>query len=197
MVYTLIILYLLNFLSITEWELKKQKNEIKVYTRTVEGSAYKEFRGEIEIENSSFREVLQVLFDVKNFENLFPDCMNPEILKQEGEYYNVHYLQTKAPFPVKNRDGIYELKAEIAENGNYAIVHIKPLPDYIVVKKEFVRIKEGTGFWELKKLDSGNIYVIYQFHGEPGGEIPAWVANNFIVSQPYNTLKNLREILKK
>jgi hypothetical protein len=180
----------------SEWKLKKEKDGIEVYTRSVEGSSFAEFRGITTIENSSLEEVLTVIFDVKNYDNLFPDCMNPKVLKQEGKYYNIHYIQVKAPWPVKNRDSVYEEKAVIDKNGRHAVVLLKPLPDTIAEVKDFVRIREGSGFWELEEDESKNVKVTYQFHGEPGGEIPAWLANSFVVTQPFETLVNLKNRLK-
>jgi len=185
-----------NFYSESEWKLKKDKDGIEVYTRTVEGSLFDEFKGVTTIENSSLEKVLAVILDVKNYGSLFPDCMNPKVLKQDGKYYDIHYIQVKAPWPVKNRDTVYEQKAVVDENGKHALVSLKPLPDFIVENKDFLRIREGSGFWELEEDENGNVMVVYQFHGEPGGEIPAWLANSFVVTQPYETLVNLKNRLK-
>ena len=180
----------------SEWNLKKDKDGIEVYTRTFEGSLFDEFKGLTTIENSSLEKVLAVILDVKNYGSLFPDCMNPKVLKQDGKYYDIHYIQVKAPWPVKNRDTVYEQKTVIDENGKHALVSLKPLPDFIVEDKDFLRIREGSGFWELEEDENGNVMVVYQFHGEPGGEIPAWLANSFVVTQPFQTLVNLKNRLK-
>jgi len=185
-----------NFYSESEWKLKKDKDGIAVYTRPVEGSLFDEFKGVTTIENNSLEKVLAVILDVKNYGSLFPDCMNPIVLKQDGKYYDIHYIQVKAPWPVKNRDTVYEQKTVIDENGKHALVSLKPLPDFIVEDKDFLRIREGSGFWELEEDENGNVMVVYQFHGEPGGEIPAWLANSFVVTQPFQTLVNLKNRLK-
>jgi hypothetical protein len=191
-----LILLFINPFHESDWNLKKEKDGIKIYTRSVEGSSFDEFKGTTTIEKSSVSEVLEIILDVKNYESLFPDCMNPRVLKQEGKYYDVHYIQVKAPWPVKNRDTVYEQKAVVDKNGKHAVVTLKPLPDYIAEDKDFLRIREGSGFWELEEDNNKSVKVIYQFHGEPGGDIPAWLANSFVVSQPFETLKNLKNRLK-
>jgi hypothetical protein len=187
-----LILLFINPFPESEWNLKKEKDGIKIFTRSVEGSTFDEFKGTTTIKKSSLSEVLDVILDVENYESLFPDLMNPKVLKQDGKYYDIHYIQVKAPWPVKNRDTVYEQKAVVDENGKYAFVSLNPLPDFIVEDKDFVRILEGSGFWELEEDESNNVKVIYQFHGEPGGHTPAWLANIFVVSQPFETLKNLK-----
>jgi len=191
----LLILLFINPSPESEWKLKKDKNGIEIYTGSFEGSTFDEFKGIITIEKSSLKEVLAVILDVENYAELFPDCMNPKVLKQEGEYYDIHYIQTKGPLTIKDRDSVFEQKAEVGKNGKYARVTLKPLPGYIAENNDMVRIREGSGFWELEEDDNSNVKVTYQFHGEPGGDIPAWLANSFVETHPFQTLMNLKNRL--
>jgi hypothetical protein len=193
----LITLFLFSSANGTDWVLKKDKSGIKVYTRSFEGSSFDEFKGETLIPNVSLSKVLEVILDVKNYGSLFPDCMNPKILKQDGQFYDIHYIQTKGPFPVKDRDCIYEQKTEIDKDGKHAVVRLNPLPDYFAETKEMVRIRKGSGFWELEEDNIKNVKVIYQFHGEPGGDVPSWLANSFVETHPYKTMINLKSRLGK
>jgi len=143
----------------------------------------------------TLQEVLDVILDVKNYNRLFPDCMNPKILKQEGKWYDIHYIQTKGAFPVKDRDGVFEQRTVFDQNGKHARVTLQSVPDYIAENKDMVRIRKGSGFWELEEEDTKHVKVVYQFHAEPGGEIPSWLANSFVVTHPYQTLKNLKSRL--
>ena len=175
-----------------DWVLKKDKSGIKVFTRSFEGSSFDEFKGVIVISDVTLSAALDVVLDVMNYGSLFPECMNPKILKQYGPYYDIHYIQTKGPFPIKDRDCVYEQKAVIDQNGKHARVSLNPLPDYVAKTKEMIRIRNGSGFWELEEDNNKNVKLIYQFHGEPGGDIPSWLANLFVETHPYKTLINLR-----
>jgi len=192
----LIILLLFSLSQSTgDWQLKKEKDGISIYTRKVEGSNFLEFKAITTIDKVLLMDVLDILLDVENYDKLYADCMNPKLLKKEGNFYDIHYIQTKGVLTLKDRDGIYEQKTVIDNNGKHALVSLKPLPDYIDVYKNCVRIRDGSGFWELEDMGKGTVKVIYQFHGEPGGEIPAWLVNRFVVSHPLKTIKNLKERL--
>lgn len=193
--FLLISVFFLNGAIYADWELKKTSGGIEIYTRPVKGSSFDEFKGVTVISNVTLEEVLTVILDVKNYAHLFPDCMNPKILKQEGKGYDIHYIQTKGPFPVKDRDSVFEQKTVIDRDGKHAFVTLKPLPDYIEENKDMVRIRKGSGFWELVEDSQKRVTVTYQFHGEPGGDIPSWLANSFVVSHPFQTLKNLKSRL--
>ena len=52
------------------------------------------------------------------------------------------------------------------------------------------------GFWSLTPRE-GEIEVIYEVHSEPGGSVPAWLANSFVVDAPFNTLQGLRQLAEQ
>lgn len=181
----------------SDWTLKKEKDGIQIHTRSVQGSSFEEFKGIVFIENTNIPDILDVLFDVKSYTELFPDCIEAENIERYGEYHQIHYTVTKGPWPVDDRDGVYEMKAEIAENGEEALVKLFTRSDKLELKKKRVRLKNGVGSWKLEKTGDQRIRVQFQFHGEVGGGVPAWIANTFIVSYPFGTLENLRNRLDK
>jgi Polyketide cyclase / dehydrase and lipid transport len=193
--FLLISVFFLYGAYLSDWDLRKKSSGIEIYTRSIEGSDFEEFKGVTVISDVTLTEVLNVILDVENYDDWFPDCMNARILKQEGKWYDIHYIQTKGPLLVKNRDSIFEQVTVIDQDGKHARIILKSLPDYIIENEDMVRIRTGSGFWDLKEDNQKNVTIIYQFHGEPAGDIPSWMANSFVVSHPYETLKNLKSRL--
>jgi hypothetical protein len=193
--FLLISVFFLSGAFLSDWDLKKSSSGIDIYTRSIEGSSFDEFKGVTVISDVTLEEVLNVILDVENYDDLFPDCINPRILKKEGKWYDIHYIQTKGPFPVKDRDSVFEQVTVVDQDGRHARIVLKPLPDYIAENEDMIRVRKGSGFWDLKEDNRKNVTVIYQFHGEPGGDVPSWLANSFVVSHPYGTLKNLKSRL--
>jgi hypothetical protein len=179
------------------WQLKKDKEGIKIYTRDVQGSSFKEFKALTTVIGADIFQVLNVIFDVKNYDRLFPDCSDQKMLKEFSEYHNIQYLIIHTPWPVSDRDNVSELQAHFSKDSSGVAVSIKLLPDYIEKKKGLVRLREGKGFWKLKKLNNNRVEVIYQYHSNPGGNIPSWLANSFVVNHPYKTLQNLKKRVLK
>lgn len=186
----------LNFDNDSGWKLRKDKSGITVYTRVVEGSSFEEFKAITILPNTSVTDVLDVISDIKNYTSLMPDCISAKILLRKGNNYNIHYFSVKAPWPVKNRDGVYEATTTISDNNKTARIELKPLGNYIEEEKNFIRLKKGTGYWELEEIDTNATKVTYQFHGDPEGKVPAWLANSYVVSNPFQTFINLKSILK-
>ena len=53
------------------------------------------------------------------------------------------------------------------------------------------------GFWKLVPKGDNLTEVTYQVHTEPGGSVPALIANKFVVDAPFKTLQGLKERAEK
>ncbi len=187
----LVILFCFQNLSANEdWVLKKNQNNIKIYTRSSDQSSFAEFKGVTTLQKCELNKVLELLLDVDNYEAWFPDCMNSKILELKSAYHNIHYSETKSPWPAQDRCGVYEQKTVLSEDGKRAEMVFIALPDYPVEVKKMVRITEAVGKWILEESND-ELKITYQFNGNPGGDIPSWLANTFVVKHPFETLESL------
>lgn len=196
----LLVFFIITYASDREkvdWKLRKDADGVKIFTRHVEGSPFEEFKGIVTITNTSICKVLDVIMDVKNYPNNFPNCGSAQVLVQKSNYNDIHYLTIKAPWPVTDRDAVYEATTTFSLDGKHAQVKLVPRGDYISEKKNFIRVHNGKGFWDLEEVAPNTIQVVYQFHADPAGEIPAWIANSVIVSNPFKTLENLKKLMQK
>lgn len=178
----------------TDWKLRKEDGGVKIFTRNIEGSPFEEFRGVVTISNTTLTGVLDVIMDVKNYPKNFPNCGSSQVLEKKSKYDDIHYITIDAPWPVTDRDAIYEANTSFYDNGKRAFVKLTPRGDYTEENKNYIRVHNGTGFWELEEVAPNTIQVVYQFHADPAGEIPAWVANSVIVMNPLKTLESLRKL---
>ena len=177
-----------------EWDLKKDKEGIKLYTKHVEGSTLKAIKA-----NTTFHAPLEVcvaiLRDIPNLNELFPDCIKVEkVMQSESE--QIHYLQLKAPWPVTNRDGAFKLQYSYDASEETVIVRASMTSDKYPLQDGFVRLDAGGGTWKFKRLDAEHTELEYYYHGEPGGSIPSWLANSVVEENPYKMLSNFHSLLK-
>lgn len=82
----------------------------------------------------------------------------------------------------------------ITINSEQVRVNVTGMPEYIEPIEGIVRMAKANGYWLLTTLGTEKTSVTYQMHVEPGGLIPAWLANPFIVNVPFSTFKELRKI---
>jgi hypothetical protein len=189
-IFLLTVLY--NYLvpTSTNWKLAKEKDGIRVYTRTVSGTAYQEVKSEVEIAASP-EALLQVLNDYSSIEPWRFKVIDLELL--DGEPMGDHqlYFALGVPFPLSDRDFALDVSVQETPDGGIRIpfqLSKKQVPN----RKGRVRMDKMEGFWSLEPQNNGRTLVTYQYLSDPAG-IPAWIVNMFTVTAPYQALKRLRE----
>lgn len=180
-----------------EWELSKSKNEISIYLRSVDYSDYKEFKGEMVV-NSSPDKIVSFLQHIESFKKWLPDCLESKKLIQISAKEQINYILTDVPWPYDDRDIIYQFSVSDRDlkTGQIKII-LSNKPGFVAVKKNVVRIPQSEGCWTITPINNNQTLMVYQMHVEPGGYVPAWLANLKIVDTPYNFLHNLRDQIEK
>ncbi|WKV13215.1 START domain-containing protein [Marivirga harenae] len=181
----------ISVLSQTAWEVDLSEDDIIVYTRFEEDSEFKSFKAFMLIEASP-NEIVEVLENANNYTEWYGFTKTANVLDQgNGIQYN--YVETIFPWPYNNRDMVYKMVIDNV-NSKEVFISLEGIPDYLPEKKGIVRMRKAKGFIKLKS--SGKYTELtYQFHSEPGENIPVWLANISIAELPFTTLTGLRKIL--
>lgn len=195
-IYTIIILFLYSFYSfeLQAWDIVKSENGIQVFTRDVAGSNLKEFKAIMTVDVEPDR-VLSLLQNGNSMSIWWPDCIESKVLSGSGTLDWKVYFMTKVPFPLENRDTINHFIAKKDSNSKVISIQIKGIPDAVPTKLGVVRIPKLTGSWTISPKETGT-EIIYQLHADPGGSIPAFVANSTVVDGPLKTFQAMKQKLK-
>ena len=172
------------------WQVAKNEDGIKVSLSEVAGSKYKAYQGVTTIK-ASVAKLRALQEDVAAACSWIHECKMQKVLKQDGDK-TWTYTQFNTPWPVTPRDSVLEITTVEGADGSLTR-NLLGQPTYIPEEKGFVRVAQVEGFWKLVPKGPNETEVTYQVHTEPGGSVPSWVANKFVVDAPFNTLKSLRE----
>ena len=175
------------------WSLDKRENGIDIYTRPVEGSGIKEFKGEALVD-AEVDAILALLRDSDRFKTWFPDTPESKLLSLDGNT-SYQYSVMGTPWPMADRDTVFRSVAKRDETTGIVNITLAAAPDYHPVRKGRVRVRKARGTWRLEPIAPGKTHVTMTMHLEPGGEIPEWMINVRIVATPFKALTNLREAL--
>lgn len=171
------------------WQVAKDEEGIQVSLSEVAGSKYKAYRG-VTVIKAPLAKIKALQEDVASSCAWVHECKSQKLLKHEGDQ-SWTYTQFNTPWPVTPRDSILHVTT-VQEADGSLMRKLEGEPKYLPEEKGFVRVAQVEGFWKLvPKVDSTE--VTYQVHTEPGGSVPSWLANKFVVEAPFNTLKALRE----
>jgi hypothetical protein len=172
-----------------DWQVAKDEGGIKVSLSEVTGSQYKAYRGVTTIK-ASVAKLRGLQEDAVGACAWIHECKSQKLLKRDGAM-SWTYTQFNTPWPVTPRDSVLMVTTEEGADGSLTRT-LKGQPTYIPEEKGFVRVAQVEGFWKFVPKGTNQTEVTYQVHTEPGGSVPSWLANKFVVDAPFDTLKALK-----
>lgn len=196
----LLIVFLLFTLPVTatktDWQLVKDKDGIKVYTADSKTAALKLIRVTAEFEGTPER-LWAIVQDVDKQREWVYGTKSSYLIKRTSHAELLYYVETELPWPASNRDIPIRMKMSENRASQTLTINTIGLPKAIPVNDGKVRVPHLTARWEVKAVSKDKIKVDYFLDLNPGGAIPAWIANLFVTKGPFETFANLRELLKK
>ncbi len=175
------------------WELKKDKNGIKVYIRKTDISPVKAFKAVMEIK-ADISAMTAFLMDIDDYPSWVEMCSDSKVIKQFSETEKYMYNKASFPWPVKDRDVVTYRKWFQDPETLAAQVDFIGSPDFIPPNEGVLRLPFLLGYYRLTQKENGNLEVIFESIAEAGGWIPAFVVNWTIVGMPYRTFTKFQEM---
>ena len=175
-----------------EWKEVRNRDGVKIFNRSVNGSKIKEYKAEMELDGMYFDKLCAILYDVENYNKWLDKCADSELIKKENELSFVVYNRHDTPWPSNDRDNFTRMKFQKSEE--VFTVQIENLPDYAPTKKKVVRIRDLRANWKVEKLNSGKIRVTEVVWFDPL-KLPAFIINMVTTDSPFQSFLNLKELL--
>lgn len=179
-----------------QWKFAKSAEGVTAYTRSVADSSFKEYKVETEVE-ATLTQVVAMLMSVSDMPQWVDRCAEASMLKEISPTESITRSVTASPFPLKNREAIAHGKLTQDPVTKVVTMTASGRADFIPPNPKYERVTKLRGTWILEPKAGGKVHVKMIGHTDPGGVIPAAIANQFVVMIPFNTIKNLRTQIKK
>lgn len=176
------------------WHLAHDEDGIQVYLDDVPGSTYQRFRGVATI-NADVRTLVDLQENLRVACKWLYACADMRLLKVEGDSTWV-YLTTTLPWPATTRDIVLQVQTERLDDGTL-LRHLRAVPGMVQHVPGQIRVRQLEGEWRMVPKGERVTEVTYQLQAEPAGDIPAWLANRFVIDAPVVTLKTLRAVAER
>jgi len=182
--------------SQSNWKLTKNKDGIQVYQRDAKNSNFKNIKVECTLEGN-FEKLIAIINNVSHYKDWVYNNKATSLLKRVNGYEFYYYTETFLPWPLDNRDAVMHTKIT-KDSGNRVLrINSVAVPNYIAKKGDKVRITRSDINWNVTKISSNNIRIVYTFETDPGGNVPAWLVNSLADKGPFESFKKLGELLKQ
>lgn len=176
------------------WELAKDKNNIKVYISIGGASKFKSIKVEA-VMNGSLDQLIDLLKNSASNKNWVYATKESYLLKNGSNNENLSYTETEVPWPASNRD--IPINMQLTQDVKNGRLHItaKGIPNAIPEKKGIVRIPFFNSWWNVQ-ANKNKLFIEYFLEVDPGGSVPAWINNLFVARGPYETFSKLATLLR-
>lgn len=175
----------LGFANADEWKSSKQSNGVEVFTKEVPGSALKAFKG-VTLVKASMSSLIALLEDVPEYKNWMYNIKTSNTVGENTTTDGLVYVVQKAPI-IADRDICFEYK--ISKTGESVRFEFREKPTGVPMT-DYVRVQYFRGLFKL--TPKGNdVEVVYEVAADPGGSVPASLANTMAVDIPFATLSNI------
>jgi hypothetical protein len=180
--------------SQTDWEKKRDRNGIVIYTRVSEDNPLKEYRAQAKI-NYPILDVYEFSIDLERRPEWVIRCMGMEILDTIEDGLIRYHTRYDVPWPLADRDLV--VSADLSFDGEKArLLTVSTELDY-PLEEGMIRMKSYREDVRLEKLDPQRTLFRAEGFADPGGTLPPWIINMFLVDGIYDSVIATREALEK
>lgn len=175
-----------------DWSLRKDKNDIQVFTRKSARFKLDEIRVACNMPGSA-TQLVSVLWDVNDHTQWVYKTMESKLIKIISPSELYYYTQISCPWPFQNRDLAVDMNISQNKITKVITVEIKNMNGYMPEKLGIVRIKYSFVKWVITPINSKECKVDYTIQADPSGSLPIWLLNLLISKGPYESFMKLRE----
>ena len=175
-----------------DWQLKRDRDGIQVYTCKVAGSSFKAVKAVTEID-VSLSSVVALLRDAQACPKWADRCGQSYVYEQVDTMEEYIYTRNAMPWPISDRDVLAHVVWRQNPTDLSVIMISRATADKMPKTKGVVRLVEARVEWQIKPLAQARVQLTTLAHINPGGPLPAWVTNMLLVDSPHKTFKNLKK----
>ncbi len=178
------------------WVLRKNKNDIELYARFPEESRFKEVKATC-VFAAQIPDLVKTVLDVESYPDWVSNIKEAGTLKKTSDKEYINYYIADFPWPLKDRDVVLNTTLVQEEDSRTVYIELEGRGNFIAERENIVRIQNIHAYWYFIPEPSGMVRVSYQMLVNPGGNIPVWLINKFLIEGPYQNLYRLRELMER
>lgn len=184
----------LNLAMAGDWKSLGVTNGVEVYQKHESGSGLYAFKGTFTTD-LSVAELMGVLRD----ESISKDWVDMMVFSTVIEQYSDTHLAIHQgydlPWPVSDRDYVFDKKVVIEPTTKTASVHLTSIEhSKAPVSSDYVRAHGERTYWQFKVNSEGKTDITVEVLTDPEGSLPDWAVNSIQADWPH---KSIHALLKR
>ncbi len=173
------------------WNLKKDHDGILIYSRSRQDSKFNELKAVFDLPGT-FDQLSSILNDVSNYKTWVYCTVSSTLIERKSTTEIVYYSRISAPWPVSNRDFYSDTRIWVDSLTHKMHLSSRSIDNFPLSKDHFVRIPFLKAEWIITATSTTTLHVDYTLSWDPGGNIPAFLANTFSTTGPLQSFSQLK-----
>jgi hypothetical protein len=177
-----------------DWEKVKSESGVEVFEKKINGKLA--FRGIGEITGKPGK-LVGIIENNVRWKHWIENFRSGKLLEKKSDFHKVFYQSFHSPFPVSDRDLVYESKI-VGDNRTGIIgVEMRSTSHPNAPRSVGVRVNLIYSVYKIEPKASNKMKVTFETMSDPGGAIPGFMANWATRSYPVTLFEGLRAEMKR
>lgn len=182
--------------SDNNWEFLKEIEQMRIYSRHVEGSDFKAYKAIIDVD-VPFEIAVEIAKDHDHYRDWYGMCKDIFVIDKRSNHDYDMYFVLDMPGGASDRDLVVRITTEWDYIKGQCQADIKSKESTYKSDSGLVRMPKMEGQFTITRINANKIRVVYQFFAETGGFMPAWIVNQGAWRHAYETMLGvLKEVSK-
>ena len=175
------------------WEKVQYEKGVTVYEATIGDRIA--FRGVGKIMGNP-EDLISIIEDSSGWKNWIENLKSGKLIENKNHNHKIFYQAIKSPFPISDRDVVYESKI-FREAPNQVRIEMKSVTHPKAPKSIGVRMNIIFTRYIIETMKEGTMRVTFETLSESGGALPDFLVNWASESYPITLFEGLRRELNK
>ncbi|MFN2361712.1 MAG: START domain-containing protein [Marinobacter sp.] len=176
------------------WSLRKETDNIRVFTIDQPDSSFQAFKAEavldVPIEN-----LMAVMANPQSCVEWVHNCSESYAFGDGDFHYRYAYSVNDMPWPVTDRDYVIRILTRGDRNGEI-VMDLNAIPEQREDESDYVRVDKSDTLYRLIP-EGDQTRMIWVQHTEPNGSIPGWLVNTLLVDIPVRSMEQLERVARR
>lgn len=177
-----------------DWRLVTDRDGVLVYMSHNDDSSIKTFRGEAVIPMTDFRAIGNQVEDYEFVASWMHMISSISELSRESGVERKIWVTTRLPWPVSNRDAALDLHITQEPESGTVVIAYEANDSLLEPQSGYVRMPALKGMLRFTPMEPGEVHLTFEVVLDPGGYIPAWIANLILRDIPYFSLRRYQRV---
>lgn len=177
------------------WSLRKETDNIRVFTIDQPDSSFQAFKAEAVLD-APLENVMAVMINPQSCVEWVHNCSESYSFG-DGDFHDRYaYSVNDMPWPVTDRDYVLRIRTHGEKRDGEVVMDLNAIPDSRAEEDGHIRVDKSDTLYRFIPLGNQTRMIWIQ-HTEPNGSIPGWLVNTLLVDIPIRSMEQLERVARR